>query len=75
MNKARRSALADVIKLLEIVNGSLEDLCAEEEEAFDNMPESLQESQRGETMQDTIDYLSDACSSIEDAIDSLNEIE
>jgi hypothetical protein len=38
------------------------------------MPESLQESERGEAMQEAIDNLESASSSLEEAIDYLNEI-
>ena len=38
------------------------------------MPENLQDSDRASNMQDNIDKLDDACSSISEIIDSLNEI-
>lgn len=44
-----------------------------EQEALDNMPESLQEGERGEAMQDAIDNLSSAMDSVEEAVDSLEE--
>lgn len=45
-----------------------------EQEKLDNMPESLQYSERGESMQEAIDTLEGAAQSIEDAIDYINEI-
>ena len=48
MNKIRRKALADIVDALETLRESLETVRDEEETAFDNMPESLQESERGE---------------------------
>ena len=56
------------------MKSSLEDVRDEEESAFDNLPESIQESERGETMQEIVDALYDACDSLEETIDSLNEI-
>ena len=47
----------------------------EEEEAFDNMPESLQESERGETSQNAQDCLSDAIDALGEASDSVDTSE
>lgn len=74
MNKTRRKNLATIIETLEAMKSSLEDVRDEEESAFDNLPESIQESERGETMQEIVDALYDACDSLEETIDSLNEI-
>lgn len=57
MNKARRKELEKALDLIERGKDMLEDIEAEEQEAFDNMPESLQESERGEHMQEIIDAL------------------
>ena len=46
----------------------------EEQEAFDNMPESLQDSERGQTMYENIDNLESATSDLEDVIMNLQEI-
>lgn len=72
MNKQRRKQLADIIEQLESLKSELEEV-KEQEEAFENMPESLQESDRGERMQEAIDILDGACSSIEEAIDGITE--
>ena len=39
------------------------------------MPEGLQESERGERMQEAIENLESAAGSVEEAVDSLNGIE
>ena len=46
----------------------------DEQDKFDNMPEGLQESERGEAMQEAIDAIETACGSLDDAIDTLQEI-
>lgn len=51
MNKARRKDIARAIELMEQAYGILETVVGEEQEAFDNLPESLQSSERGETME------------------------
>lgn len=74
MNKARRKWIDKITdKLLEIQT-DLEDCRNEEEEAYDNMPESLQDSERGQAMQEAISAMEDADSSIQDAIDYLNDL-
>ena len=40
---------------------------------FDNFPESLQESERGEAMQEAIDNMESALDSIDEAISSVEE--
>ena len=45
----------------------------EENECFENMPEGLQNSERGEAAQEAIDNLESAMNNIEEAIDNLNE--
>lgn len=72
MNKQRRNRIEKVIGTLDGILEVLNDLECEEQQALDNLPESFQESERGERMQEIIDYLSDAASSIEEAEESLN---
>lgn len=49
MNKARRKEIAAIVAELEGLKDRLETIASDEREAFDNMPESLQESERGQT--------------------------
>lgn len=74
MNKQRRKELDKIQDTLLEVQTDLEAVKNEEEEAYDNLPESLQDSERGEVMQDAISILEDALNSIEEAIDYLNDI-
>ena len=53
---------------------SFYNILEEEESAFDNMPESLQESERGEQMQEYIESIGEAISGIEEAESNLEEI-
>lgn len=65
MNAKRRNAIDSVInelieKFEEIKAEAIDQLSEikdEEQEAYDNLPESLQESERGENMQNCIDAL------------------
>lgn len=54
MNKVRRKELSRVVDLLDQARDLLETIRDEEQEAFDNLPESIQCSERGETMEDYI---------------------
>jgi phage shock protein A len=75
MNNERRKRIADVVSKLEEAKEELDSLRDEEQEAYDNTPESLQESDRGYAMQEAIDNLESACNSVEEAVDTLNGIE
>lgn len=57
MNKARREDLLDVVDLLDDAIVRLEEIRDEEMDAFDAMPEGLQYSSRGASMQEAIDIL------------------
>ena len=63
-----------MVRELEHVKSRLESVHTEEEMVFDNMPENLQYSMRGEESQEAIDCMSEAISNLEEAIDQLNEI-
>jgi hypothetical protein len=44
----------------------------EEREKFDNMPEGLQQGERGQSIEEAADALESAVSSIEEALDHLS---
>lgn len=72
MNKVRRKEIARAIELMEQAREILEAVRDEEQEAFDNMPEGLQCSERGETMEEYI-YTIEECLDALDT-DALREI-
>lgn len=74
MNKQNRKKLQGYVDSLEEIKSNIETMMEDETEKLDNMPEGLQESERGEAMQEAIDNLESASSSLEEAIDYLNEI-
>ena len=73
MNKQRRKSISDNIKLLEDIKNNLEEILSDEEMYFDNMPENLQGSIRGEESETAIDILSTSIDELGSIIDSLNE--
>lgn len=60
MNAARKKRIQDVIEKLDELKTVIEELHDEEQEAFDNLPESFQESERGEAMEAAADNLDSA---------------
>lgn len=74
MNAKRRKEVEAIMNSLEELKEQIECVQSEEEEAYDNMPEGLKESERGDQMQEYISYLEDAASSVQDAVDYLNGI-
>ena len=65
MNKNSRDRLAKLSAQISDIMEKLEELRDEEQEAFENLPESLNSSKLGETMQTTISAIDDALSSLE----------
>ena len=66
MNKARRKELSRILELIDTARVALEQVLEDEQAAFDNMPESLQDSERGEIMSDGISAMEDLLYSLED---------
>lgn len=73
MNNTRRKAIQNIIDKLDDLMQEIEALQEEEQEALDNMPESLQESERGQAMQEAVENLEYAASAAQDVLDYLNE--
>lgn len=70
MNKERRKNLDDLVNRLEDMKQELVTMQDEEQEYFDNMPESLQGGEKGtaiEEMDNAVSFLNDAIDSIQSA--------
>ena len=74
MNKQRRKRLEDVISKLEELQVEVSSIQEEEQEAFDNMTDGLQQSERGQTIEENADDLENADSDFETLLDGLREI-
>lgn len=74
MNKDRRNKIKKIISDIESIADKLRSVLSEEEMAFENMPENLQSSMRGEESEESIDYMNEAIESLESAISQLEEI-
>jgi len=73
MNKERRNKITKIIKDLEEIKSRLQSVLSDEEYAFDNMPENLQGSMRGEESEEAIECMDEANDAIENAIEQLEE--
>ena len=51
MNKKRRTALNELLTKLEEIKNQLEELMDDEQTAQDNLPDTFQEWEKGDTMQ------------------------
>lgn len=74
MNKQRRNEIQNILSEIQNIKSRLEMVQMNEEMAFDNMPENLQYSMRGEESQEAIDSMSTAVDSLEEAICNLSDI-
>jgi hypothetical protein len=74
MNNQRRKSINDIIDRLSAIMDELDVLNTEEQDAHDNLPDGLQESERGEAMQEAADALDQAKCDIEIVIDNLQEL-
>lgn len=74
MNNVRRKQLQEIQDELRGIYERLDILCEEEQEAYDNMPESLQGSERGERAQDAIDAIEGVRDQVLEAADGIDEI-
>lgn len=73
MNRIRRKELQKAIDLLEQAKVIIEACRDEEQDAYDNLPESLQYSERGEDMEGFVYEMEDAMDSIDSAIDTITD--
>ena len=73
MNKARRNALMKLQDLIDTAKESLEALLEEEEEARDNIPESMQSSERYERAETACDAIQSAIDALEEAAEEIEE--
>ena len=73
MNRDRRKWITEVVGRFQGIRNEIELIRDEEQEAFDSLPESLQDGERGDMMQQAIDHLEEALQAIEEAESQLEE--
>lgn len=73
MNAERRKELDRAIAMIEEARSIVEAVKDAEQEAFDNMPESFQNGERGEKSQACIDAMDNIDTSLDDALGSFDD--
>ena len=73
MNDARRKDLKRALSMLESVSQILDKVSEQEQDSIDNLPDSLQCSERCEKMEDAVSSLELAIEDIESASDRIRE--
>lgn len=68
MNKQRRTEIEAVLNELADLRSRIESIQSDEQDAYDNMPEGLQQSERGQKAEE-------ACSRLEDAVTAFDDLE
>jgi len=63
MNQARRAQLAQALEIIDTAE-------AEESEAFENLPEGIQDSERGEAMQEAADQLQEIADLLREIVEA-----
>lgn len=74
MNKARRLKLAIIKKQLLDLTFEIEKVEDEEQSAFDNLPEGIADSERGEQMTEFVELLNSSRDKIDEAMEEIDEV-
>ncbi|WIG52519.1 MAG: hypothetical protein OJF48_003438 [Afipia sp.] len=71
MNRTRRKQITSIIDAIEQAKADLDLVKDEEQDAFDNLPESIQDSERGHRMTAAIEAIDEAFEAIDTALNAL----
>lgn len=74
MNKQRRKQLDRSFVLINETLDIIQGITDEEQEAYDNLPESFQSGERGEKMAENIESLEEAAGYLDDAKSVMEDI-
>lgn len=74
VNKDRRARLEALLAPLSEIKDQLQLIADEEQEAYDNLPESLQSGEKGEKMEENASKMTDAVDHLEEIDEWINDI-
>ena len=74
MNKSRRTRLNDAIIYINRAMALVQEVAEEEQDSFDNLPEGIQESDRGTDMEENIGELEQVTEELETQVEVIQEI-
>lgn len=72
MNKSRRKSLSDAVDILSAAYAVVDSAREDEQDCLDSVPENLSDSEMATRFEECIDYLDNAISAIEEAIENIN---
>ena len=75
MKEERLKTLKRCLNMIQNAHDVLEEVRDDEQDAFDNLPEGLQYSERGDLMQEAVDNLDVAIDTLDDVLSSLESVE
>lgn len=73
MNRERRKRVQEALDLLQQASEILADVADQEDEAFDNLPESIQESERGKKMEEMLEALDEAMDDLDGIAEDIRD--
>lgn len=74
MNQKQKDTLNKFIGTLEEIKSEVENAQSEEQDKFDNMSEGLQQTERGQAIEQAASDLGDVVNSLENAISELTNV-
>lgn len=74
MNKQRRANLSQALTYLKAAMEIVNDVKRDEEDAMNNMPENLQESERYYILEENVEALDAIADSIDEVCDTIDEL-
>lgn len=74
MNKTRRIKIKAIMERITECREDLEVLKEAEQDCYDNLPEALQDSEKGETIQMFADDLETACDDLDNIVEELEDL-
>lgn len=74
MNKEKRNRLSEANEHIKQAEVIVDNVLNDEQDSYDNIPESLQNSARGEEMEQTITCLEEVLEALSDVSDTLGDI-
>ena len=72
MNKDRRAQITEITDQLDALKSDIESIRDEEQEYYDNMPDSIQQGAKGDAADEAVTALDEAMDSIDSAMESAN---
>lgn len=75
MNNVRRKKLKEAKALLDQARDIINDIMMDEENAFDNLSEGLQQTMRGEQMEENVGEMEEAIDKIDEAFECLDNVD